>query len=57
MAKNCIQRLEHMFLKEKLEKYREMLKDTEKSFKDNSELITRITEIQYKMNSIKGAQS
>ena len=57
MAKNCIQRLEHMFLKEKLEKYREMLKDTEKSFKDNSDLITRITEIQYKMNSIKGAQS
>ena len=46
-----------MFLKEKLEKYREMLKDTEKSFKDNSDLITRITEIQYKMNSIKGAQS
>jgi len=57
MAKNCIQRLEHMFLKEKLEKFREMLKDAEKSFKDNSELITRITEIQYKMNSIKGAQS
>ena len=57
MAQNCIQRLEHLFLKEKLEKYREMLKDAEKSFKDNSELITRITEIQYKMNSIKEAQS
>jgi len=57
MAQNCIQRLEHLSLKEKLEKYREMLRDAEKSFKDNSELITRITEIQYKMNSIKGARS
>ena len=57
MAKNCIQRLEHIFLKEQLEKCRQMLKDAEESFKDNSELITRITEIQYKMNSIKGMQS
>ena len=57
MAKNCIQRLEHIFLKEQLEKCRQMLKDAEESFEDNSELITRITEIQYKMNSIKGMQS
>ena len=53
MARDCVQRLHHIFLKEKLEKYREVLKDTEKSFSENSELINKITKIQSKMNSLK----
>ena len=56
MVNDCIQRLHHLFLKSKLEKYREMLKNEEESFNENSDLISKITEIQSKMNSIKGIQ-
>ena len=54
MAKNCINRIEHLFLKKELDKYRELLKNDEESFKDNTDLIIKITAIQTKMNSIKG---
>ena len=54
MAKNCINRIQHLFLKNELEKYRDMLKNEEESYRDNSDLIIKISEIQTKMNSIKG---
>ena len=54
MAKNCINRIQHLFLKKELEKYRDMLKNEEESYRDNSDLIIKISEIQTKMNSIKG---
>ena len=53
MAKNCINRIEHIYLKKQLEYYRNMLKNAEDSFKDDSNLILKISEIQNKMNAIK----
>ena len=53
MAKNCINRIQHLFLKKELEKYRDILKNEEASYRDNSDLIIKITEIQNKMNTIK----
>ena len=53
MAKNCINRIQHLFLKKELEKYRDILKNEEASYRDNSDLIIKITEIQTKMNTIK----
>ena len=43
MARDCTQRLHHIFLKEKLEEYREMLKDTEKSFNEIKLLSTSVS--------------
>ena len=53
MAKNCIRRIEHIYLKKQLEHYRNKLKNAEDSFKEDSNLILKISEIQNKMNSIK----
>ena len=55
MAKNCINRIEHIYLKKQLEYYRNMLKNAEDSFKDDSNLILKISEIQNKMNTIKSS--
>ena len=55
MAKNCINRIEHIYLKKQLEYYRNMLKNAEDSFKDDSNLILKISEIQNKMNAIKSS--
>ena len=57
MAKNCINRIQHLFLKKELEKYRDILKNEEASYRDNSDLIIKITEIQTKMNTIKDSTS
>ena len=44
MAKNCINRIQHLFLKKELEKYRDILKNEEESYIDNSDLIIKITD-------------
>jgi len=55
MANDCIQRLHHLFLKSQLDEYREILKNEEESFNENTDLINKIMEIQSKMNSIKAS--
>ena len=51
MAKNCIRRIEHIYLKKQLEHYRNKLKNAEDSFKEDSNLILKISEIQNKMKA------
>jgi len=55
MANDCIQRLHHLFLKLKLEEYREKLKNEEQAFNENTDLINKIIDIQSKINSIRAS--
>jgi len=53
MAKNAINRLHHNYLMKKMMGLREELKNAEQNFKDSSDLINQISDIQSTINDLK----